>query len=89
MELKLKNHMEIVVSNVLKSIHRNDHEICQCENCSLDMQAIALNRLPPRYFVTEAGGVYNKARELEVQFEADVTRELIEAASLVKERPRH
>ena len=85
----VKNHMEIVVDIALERIMKRDPEICGCEVCQADMKAYALNQLPPKYYVSEKGEVYNKASELSIQFEADVTRTLIIAIERVKQQPRH
>ncbi|RQD67232.1 MAG: competence protein ComFB [Tindallia sp. MSAO_Bac2] len=87
--MELKNHMEIVVDRMLKKFIEKDSDICQCENCILDIKAFALNNLPPQYFVTEKGEVYTKAKDLTIQFEADVVRALIQGIEKVKTHPRH
>ncbi len=87
--MELKNHMEIVVERMLKRFLEKDPDLCQCENCLLDVKAYALNNLPPQYFVTEKGEVYTKAKDLSIQFEADVVRALVEGIERVKTRPRH
>jgi competence protein ComFB len=55
----------------------------------MDMMAIALNHLPPRYIVTERGGLYSKLKELEFQFEVDVQTEIVKAALIVGNNNRH
>jgi len=51
--------------------------------------ALALNRLPPRYCVTEEGKMYVKLKELEIQFEIDIIAALAAAAYIVKNNMRH
>ena len=43
--------MEDVVALLLDELIK-DKDICKCEHCRLDMMAIALNKLPPKYIVT-------------------------------------
>ncbi len=85
----VKNHMEIVVEQALEDMMKRDPEICDCDACQADVMAFTLNQLPPKYYVTEQGGVYNKANELTIQFAADVTRALVTAIEKVKGHPRH
>jgi len=80
--------MEDVVLNSLNLILEKE-EMCKCEKCKLDIMALALNRLPPKYVVTEKGRIYTKLAELELQFKADVIRELTKAVEVVKNNPQH
>ena len=86
--LSLKNHMEEVVFNRLDGL-LGDMGVCKCEKCKLDVSAIALNELPPKYVVTEKGVLFSKIAELEQQFDVGVTAAIIKAAQLVAKFPRH
>jgi len=84
-----RNYMEEVVLEELKGILGEVKDMCRCERCREDMVAYALNRLSPKYVVTELGSVYTKINQLRVQARTDVTVYLMEAAKVVKEKPRH
>lgn len=84
----LKNYMEEIVFNQLKDVLK-DINCCTCEKCLLDIAAIALNALPPKYVVTEKGELYSKINMLKQQFEVDVIAAITKAAVIVKRRPRH
>lgn len=84
----LMNYMEVVVSAKLDRVLK-PMNICQCQKCRLDIQAIALNNLPPRYIVTEKGELYTKLQELEQQFEVDVQTQIVKAAMIVGKNNRH
>ena len=84
----LKNHMEEVVFNQMKSVLQ-DIKMCDCEKCQLDIAAIALNELPPKYVVTEKGVLFSKIDSLQQQFEIGVTAAIIRAALLVRKSPWH
>lgn len=84
-----RNYMEQVVIEELGSILEQVNDICKCERCREDMVAYALNRLSPKYVVTELGRTYTKINQLKVQARTDVTVYLMEAAKVVKEKPRH
>lgn len=84
----VKNYMEHVIDLKIDAIIKSI-DMCNCEKCRLDVKAIALNNLPPRYVVTSKGILYSKLNELELQFEVDVQKEIVKAAMIVKENPRH
>ena len=88
MPQQIKNYMEEIVFNQMKDV-LTDINMCTCEKCLLDIAAIALNDLPPKYIVTEKGELYSKINALGQQFEVDVVSAITKAAVLVKRRPRH
>ena len=85
---QVKNYMEEVVYMLLPEILR-DINACKCPKCTLDIAAMALNQLPPKYIVTEKGELYSKISTLRQQFEVDVISAITKAAVLVKRSPRH
>jgi competence protein ComFB len=58
------------------------------EKVKMDVLAIALNRLPPRYVVTERGYLFTRADELRQQFKTDLLVELARAIEQVRKNPR-
>lgn len=87
--MKLYNHMEKAVLNILDRILESQDNLCRCEKCRLDIAAIALNNLPSKYVVTNKGELYTKVQEMEIQFEADIIREITKAIEIVSKNPRH
>ncbi len=85
---QIKNYMEEIVFGQMKEV-LNDINVCTCDKCILDIAAIALNDLPPKYIVTEKGELYSKLNTLSQQFEVDVVAAITKAAVLVKRKPRH
>jgi competence protein ComFB len=85
---QIKNYMEEIVFAQMKEILQ-DINMCTCEKCLLDIAAIALNDLPPKYVVTEKGELFSKINTLEQQFDVDVVAAITKAAVLVKRNPRH
>lgn len=85
---QVKNFMEEIVFAFINDI-LNDINVCTCEKCILDIAAIALNDLPPKYIVTKKGELYTKIDSLKQQFEVDVISAITKAAVIVKRRPRH
>ncbi|MGB3991023.1 MAG: late competence development ComFB family protein [Acetivibrionales bacterium] len=86
--VQIKNYMEEIVFGQMKEVLA-DINMCTCEKCLLDIAAIALNDLPPKYVVTKKGELYSKINTLGQQFEVDVVSAITKAAVLVKRRPRH
>ena len=84
----IKNYMEEIVFNQMQEVLA-DINSCTCDKCIIDIAAIALNDLPPKYIVSEKGELYSKISALKQQFEVDVIAAITKAAVLVKRRPRH
>ena len=84
----LKNYMEDVVFSLLDQVV-NDMDICKCEKCKLDIAAITLNHLQPKYVVNEKGELYSKVNNFKAQSEIDVIKEITKAALLVSKNPQH
>lgn len=80
--------MEEVVLNSIEGI-LDDINVCKCQICIMDIAALALNDLPPKYVATEKGELYSKVNSLRNQFEVDVIAAITKAAVLVKRSPRH
>jgi len=85
----LRNYMEEVVDRTIGEILAPRDDICKCERCILDIKALALNNLPPKYVVTDIGYVYTKVNELESQFKADITVAVTNAMKIIRKNPRH
>jgi len=87
--MELRNSLESVVTGILDTLLKGRTDICQCERCRLDMQAFALNHLPPRYIVSERGLTHSEMNILkDAQFTADIVQIVSEAVSAISARPR-
>ncbi|SDY48041.1 competence protein ComFB [Proteiniborus ethanoligenes] len=88
--MELYNYMEEVVYRYVDEVLKKfDNEVCKCEKCRLDIIALALNNLPPRYTVTEKGKLFTKVKEMESQYGVDIIREITKAIEVVSKKPRH
>ncbi|MCM8812684.1 MAG: late competence development ComFB family protein [Candidatus Omnitrophica bacterium] len=86
---ELRNYMEFVVEEAVeRELNSGNASWCTGEKTKKDVMAIILNRLPARYIVTDKGRIMTKIKETEVQFQADVIREMMRAIELVKKNPR-
>lgn len=84
----MRNLIEEVVVDAVAEFMKKEG-ICDCDQCKLDVAALALNNLPPRYVVTAKGASYAKADMLDMQKYIDVVGAITKAIKLVKEHPRH
>ena len=85
---QLENCMDILVEQMFDQATKN-MDICRCEKCKLDIMALALNSLQPRYSVTRQGAVYVKLNILEQQFSTDVLSAIVKGAMTVQESQHH
>lgn len=87
--MQFKNYMEEAVERTIEEILARRDDVCKCDRCKMDIKALALNHLPPKYVVTDRGYVYTKVNELESQFKADMTVAVTNALKVVRDNPRH
>jgi competence protein ComFB len=87
--MELRNLMEDIVWQRLDEVLAEQKTICGCDQCRMDMVALALNSLPPSYVVTQRGEIYSKADILENQCYVDVVSAITKAVCVVKNKPRH
>ncbi|MBU5426676.1 late competence development ComFB family protein [Tissierella pigra] len=87
--MELYNLMEDEVIKVIESMKNDIPDICYCDKCKLDMAAIALNNLSPKYVVTDTGYVYAKANNFNTQFNTDILTAITKAIGIVGKNPRH
>lgn len=88
MKLKLINFSEILVRERIDEMLAKN-EVCDCQQCRLDIMAIALNNLPPRYIVSEQGEVFSKANSFTIQTTVDIVGAIQDAIEKVSRKPRH
>ena len=91
--VKLQNQKKAVLVNIMEYlvIDRLDavfakFNCCKCDKCKKDVAAIALNKLPPRYVVTDP----DKIPELVAKENgADASTALVQGILKVRSHPRH
>ncbi len=88
--MQLSNFMEDAVKNALEEMLRTEpyRSFGFDEKVKLDIMAYALNRLPPKYVVSEKGHLFTRVNELRHQFNTDIVVELSKAIEYVKAHPR-
>jgi len=87
--MKIQNYMEDVVQDELEILLGERDDICKCQKCRFDIMVWTLNRLPPKYVITDRGRLYTKLKEQEIQFKADVVKELTKAILYINKNPQH
>lgn len=85
---ELKNYMEILVDQMFDTATQN-MDICKCERCRLDIMAIALNALTPRYIVSDESYIYVKLSMLQQQFSTDIVSAITQGTMIVSGNERH
>lgn len=85
----LHNLMESYVKNEFAGLKSKNILHCNCDRCSLDVIALALNELPARYFVSKFGEIAGRLEIENVQYKSDVTMALYKAVEIVNKGPRH
>ncbi|MFA6809333.1 MAG: late competence development ComFB family protein [Eubacteriales bacterium] len=86
---ELKNYCELQVKKALEEYLPKANIPCKCERCQADILAFTLNRLPPRYYVSEKGEFITS---VETQLTPDKTRiisEIVAATQVVAAYPSH
>jgi len=88
--MQLVNFMEEAVRRVLEEMQQEGPTGAGdlTEMARMDVLAYALNRLPPKYVVTQKGHLYTRVNELQQQFRTDILVELTKAIAFVKAHPR-
>lgn len=86
--MKLINYSEVLVRERIDELLANN-DVCDCQQCKLDIMALALNKLPPRYIVSEQGEVYSKVHSFTTQTIADVVGAIADAIYKVSRKPNH
>ncbi len=81
--------MESSIEHILPNMLATFPEICTCDKCLMDIKAIALNKLPAKYVVTQKGEMYSRINEMYIQYETDIMKALVEAIMIVKKNSRH
>jgi len=83
----LVNEKERYVIAELEAQLKERPEVCRCQDCVLDMVALALNRTKPVYRVTLLGTIYARAEDEELRDE--IATAVQSAVGKIHENPSH
>lgn len=88
--MKVFNIMEQFVKDEIYCLMaQKTYSGCTCEKCRADMMALALNKLPAKYVVTEKGKAISKVEVTIPQNRVDLIAAVTAASKIVAEKPRH
>lgn len=86
------NYVELCVKKFLDNILKTDpiySNICKCEQCIDDIMAKSLNNIKPFYITSKTGEVFAEYSSLELQNNAEVIKEVLQAIDFVDKNKRH
>ena len=86
----LKNKAEKLVSNELgRQLESFSGAICLCNDCVLDMAAMALNTVKPLYRVSLLGTLYTANAMDEKNYATSIREAVFKAIEKVRKNPSH
>ena len=86
----LKNEAEMLVIHELeKQLEKESEETCRCNECVVDMAAVALNSVKPIYRFSLLGTLYASKAMNEMSYANSVQKAVSKAIEKVKKNPAH
>jgi len=86
----LKNEAEILVIREMEQQLKNGYEgMCRCNECIVDIAAIALNSIKPLYRFSLLGGLYASQAMTEQSYAESVKQAVMQAIKKVRKNPAH
>lgn len=86
---KLINYTELSVHQALQDFLRENTLSCSCEQCQADIMALALNRLPPHYYVSKRGEIMTQWESRSTTDKVRIMADVVRAAQQVSASPSH
>jgi len=87
-EKQLRNTTEEEVKLYLERWFK-EADVCHCATCRLDVMALMLNNIKPKYVVTDKGALWAQLDDFDQQYRTDFMTVMTKAAKVVKNCPRH
>ncbi|MDR2510367.1 MAG: late competence development ComFB family protein [Spirochaetaceae bacterium] len=78
-----------VIEELARQLRKYPKEICVCADCVMDMAALALNTLPPRYKCSLLGGIYQADCMNDPEYAGRVKHAVSVAIERVSSNPSH
>ena len=86
----LKNEAEkLVIHELEKQLENEPEETCRCNDCVVDMAAIALNMVKPLYRFSLLGSLYTTHAMNEMDYANSVQKAVAQSIEKVKNNPSH
>ena len=86
----LKNEAEnLIIADLGRQLESFPEPICCCNDCVLDMAAIALNMVKPLYRVSLLGSLYTATAMNEKAYATSIREAVFKAIEKVRKNPSH
>ena len=86
----LKNEAEVlVIKDLGRQLENFPEPICTCNDCVLDMAAMALNTIKPLYRVSLLGSLYTATAMNEKEYATSIREAVFRAIEKVRKNPSH
>jgi competence protein ComFB len=86
----LKNEAEkLVLDELGRQLESYEGEICTCNDCVIDMAAMALNAVKPYYRFSLLGTLYAAQAMSEESYAASIRKAVSNAVEKVRKNPSH
>jgi competence protein ComFB len=86
----LRNEAEtFVIKELERQLETSSEPVCHCNDCALDMAAIALNSVKPLYRVSLLGTLYTATAMTENTYASSVRDAVFLAIEKVRKNPGH
>jgi len=85
----LKNEAEVLVIREMENQLKNVTDMCLCNECIVDVAAIALNSVKPLYRFSLLGTLYASQAMTEQSYADSVKNAVADAIKKVKNNPAH
>jgi len=86
----LKNEAEVIILREMEQQLKTGHEdLCRCNECIIDIAAVALNNVRPLYRFSILGTLYASQAFTEQAYADSVKQAVSEAIRKVKSNPAH
>jgi len=86
----LKNEAEVMVIREIEQQLKDGHEnMCRCNDCIVDIAAIALNSVKPLYRFSLLGALYASQAMTEQTYADSIKQAVAQAIKKVKKNPAH
>ena len=86
----LKNEAEVLVVREMEQQLKNGYpDMCRCNECIVDVAAVALNSIKPLYRFSLLGGLYASQAMTEQAYADSVKQAVTQAIRKAKKNPAH
>jgi len=86
----LKNEAEdLVLTELGRQLESYSKPVCHCNECIVDMAALALNTIKPLYRVSLLGSLYTASAMDEKEYASSVREAVFNAIEQVRKNPSH